>query len=174
MDSGHYRNNSLEIETMQQFSDFESPYWQDMVDMEKYHPLIGAAVRDLYYRTEYESQAELPHNPIARQNFYFNLFNEGVYDIEEYIERGRIPMRPELREAARQGSLENYMPGVPRQMRLEIMLQSLIAQMQQQGLEGQKQQLLGGEGGPGEPAGAAEGGVGGGEGIMGDPDQRSL
>lgn len=182
LDSGHYRNGRLEVELMQQFADFASPYYSELVDMTQYHPMIGDAVRDLYYRTEYESQAELPHNPIARQNYYFNLFDQGVYDFEEYIERAHIPMRPELREAARQGSLENFMPGVPRQMRLELMLQMLVANMQQQqaqagapGLPGGGATRLGGGGaGPAELAGSMEGDLGGGEGIMGDPNQRSL
>ena len=175
LDSGHYRNASQEIELVQQFADFGSPYFTDMVDMEKYHPMIGEAVRDLYYRTEYESQAELPHNPIARQNYYFNLFDQGVYDFEEYIDRAHIPMRPELRELARKGSLENFMPGVPRQVRVELMMQMMAAQQQAQQAEGQ-QQALAGSGGPQELAGGSEGGLGGGEGgdIMGDPDQRSL
>ena len=178
MDSGHYRNATQEIELIQQFGDFGSPYYTNMVDMDAYHHLIGEAVRYLYYRTEYESQAELPHNPVARQNYYFNLFDQGVYDIEEYIERAHIPMRPELREMARQNSLENYMPGVPRQMRLEMMIQAMVAQQQAGAAGGKVGQMLSGGDGSGsraELAGQAEGGVGGGgAGIAGDPDQRSL
>ena len=172
LDAGHHREARQETELIQQWVDFAAPHYSLYHDIDKYHPLMGEAVRDLYYSTEYESQAELPHNPIARQNFYWNQFLEGVIDFEEYILKAQISMRPELREQARQGSLENYMPGIPRQVRIELMIQAAQAAAQAQAAQGQMN-AAGGQ--PGLPAGGQEQAMlPDDDGMMGDPAQRRL
>ena len=174
LDAGHYRFGRQEIELMQQFVDFRDPLYLEMQDMTKFHPMMTEAVQDLYYQVEYESQAELPHNPIARQNFFWNQYIEGVIDFEEYVQKSNVSMRPELREKARKGSLENYMPGVPRDVRLQLMMQQAQAQAQMQmAADGAQQALPAGGGNPalaGQDGTASE--VDGG--IAGDPSGRSL
>ena len=177
LDAGHHRNARQEIECLQQFVDWREVYYQELHDMHQYHPMMSDAIRDLYYRVEYESQAELPHNPIARHNLYFNMYVEGIIDLEEYVQKAHISMRPELREKLRQGSLENFMPGVPRDFRLQLMAQKAQAEAQAGALGSQ----MGGGGQPGGGGGnetliagkdaenrRAEGG------IAGDPNQRAL
>ena len=126
LDPGHHRFAEQEISAYQQFVDFTDPYYVERHDMDKYHPYMAEALRDLYYNVQYESQAELPHNPIARHNFYFNQFSEGIIDLEEYVTKAKVSMRPELREKIRGVSEERFMPGIPREARLQI----LIAQAQ--------------------------------------------
>ena len=177
LDAGHHRNATQEIELYQQFVDFRKPYYSLLHDIDQYHPFMQEAIRDLYYRIEYESQAELPHNPIARHNFFFNQFDQGIIDFEEYIQKANISMRPELREKARQNSLEAFMPGVPRQMRLELMVQVLTAQAQEAAAAQNVQkvgQQAGGGGAPQIAGNDAEMAPGVGGGIAGDPDQSSL
>lgn len=174
LDAGHHRFSRQEIELYQQFVDWRDPYYLELHDMQKYHPMMTEAVRDLYYRVEYESQAELPHNPIARQNFFWNQYVEGVIDFEEYVLKSHVSMRPELREKARQGSLENYMPGVPRDVRLQLMIQMAQQRAAMQAAEAQGASLPGSAeppiqiAGQSSEEGASEGG------IAGDPSGRSL
>ena len=175
LDSGHHRFARQEVELYQQFVDWREPYYLEIHDMEKYHPYMTEAVQDLYYRVEYESQAELPHNPIARQNFFWNQFVEGIIDFEEYVQKSHISMRPELRERARKGSMDNYMPGVPREVRLQMMMQAAQAQaaMQAQASQGGGGALPGGEP-PSQIAGqSAEEGASVG-GLAGDPEGSAL
>ena len=49
--------------------------------------MMADAVQDVYYKVEPESQAELPHHLIARHNFYWNQFVEGMIPFHEYIEK---------------------------------------------------------------------------------------
>ena len=174
MDAGHHRFGTLEFELTQQYVDWRDPYYVLTHDIDKYHPMMGDAVRDLYFKSHYESQADLPHNPIARHNFFWNWYNEGVIDFEQYILLAQPPMRPALREAARQGSLESYMPGVPREFRLELMAAEIAAQGQVSAME-EEQQKIGQSGGTegryslaGDNADFAEGG------ISGNSNDRSL
>ena len=165
LDPGHHRFAEQEISGYQQFVDFTDPYYVERHDMDKYHPYMAEALRDLYYNVEYESQAELPHNPIARHNFYFNQFSEGIIDLEEYVTKAKVSMRPELREKIRAVSSERFMPGIPREARLQI----LIAQAQAEANLGAAQ----GGGGGSNIAGQTPS-EGAGDGIAGDPNQRSL
>ena len=128
LDAGHHRRAELEIELMQQYVDWRDPYYQITHDIDKYHPMMPDAVRDLYYKVIYESSAELPHNPIARHNFYWNQFVEGVIPFDDYLTKAKIQMSPQARQAAREGNLENYMPGIPREFRLQIMMESIVAE----------------------------------------------
>ena len=171
LDAGHHRRSMLELELMQQYVDWREPYYQLTHDMDKYHPMMGDAVHDLFFKTIYESRAELPHNPIARHNYFWNQYNEGVIDFEQYLLLVQPPMRPALREAARRGSLENYMPGVPREFRLELMAAEIAAQQQVAQGEGQVEQL---RGGPQRQIAGDTGGDFASEGIAGDPNQRVL
>ena len=128
LDAGVHRAAELEIELMQQYVDWQDPYYQITHDMAQYHPMMGEAVRDLYCRIIYESSAELPHNPIARHNFFWNQFVEGIIPFDDYLVKAKIQMSPEARQAAREGNLENYMPGVPREFRLQMMMEQIVAQ----------------------------------------------
>lgn len=141
LDAGHHRFAELEMELMQQYVDIREPYYAMHHDIDQYHPMLPDAIRDIFYKLVYESRAELPHNPIARHNFFWNQFNEGVIDFEQYLLLAQPPMRPALREAARQGSLENYMPGVPREFRLELMANEMAAEQQLQDAENAQGQL---------------------------------
>lgn len=171
LDAGHHRRSELELELLQQYADWREPYYQLTHDMGQYHPMMGDAVHDLYFRVIYESRAELPHNPIARHNYFWNQYAEGVIDFEQYLLLVQPPMRPALREAARQGSLENYMPGVPREFRLELMAAQIAAQQQVTQGEQQVQQL--GQGPPRRQlAGDANDFTS--EGIAGSPNDRPL
>ena len=165
LDSGHHRFSEQQVSAYQQFVDFTDPYYIEKHDMDKYHPYMPEAVRDLYYSVTYESQAELPHNPIARHNFYFNQYAEGIIDLEEYVTKSKVSMRPELREKIREVSEQDFMPGVPREARLQI----LIARAQ---AEANLAAQTGGGGGPNIAGGAPSEGAEGG--IAGDPNQRSL
>ena len=174
LDVGHYRAAVQETELIQQYIDFREPHYSLFHDIDQYHPFMADAVRDLYYGVEYESQAELPHNPIARQNFFWNQYIEGVIDFEEYILKAHISMRPELRERARRESLENYMPGIPREIRIQLLMQRAQAEAQEQQAQGAMDQAGGNPalaGGQPQQEMLPDGGEGG---MMGDPSQRRL
>ena len=141
LDAGQHRFAEMELELVQQYVDVREPYYGLYHDIDQYHPMLPDAIRDLFFKTIHESRAELPHNPIARHNYFWNLHDEGVIDFEQYLLLAQPPMRPALREAARRGSLENYMPGVPRQFRLELMAAELAANQQVQQAEQAQQQL---------------------------------
>ena len=168
LDSGHHRFSEQQVSAYQQFVDFSDPYYIEKHDMDKYHPLMSEAIRDLYYKVEFESQAELPHNPIARHNFFFSLYNEGVIDMEEYVDKAKISMRPELRERIRDVSEDAFMPGIPREARLQIQIAQAQAEAQASAA-----------GGVGQPSASPQvagssPSEGDGGGIAGNPDQRSL
>ena len=90
--------------------------------------------------------------------------------MEEYVDKAKISMRPELRERIRDVSDEAFMPGIPREARLQIQ----IAQAQ-----AEAQASAAGAGGGGQPSGSPQvagdsPAEGAGDGIAGSPDQRSL
>ena len=172
LDAGFHRHAELEIELIQQFVDWMDPYYQITHDMAQYHPMMGDAVRDLYLKVIHESRAELPHNPIARHNFYWNQFVEGVVDFEQYLLLAQVPMRPALRQAARMGSLENYMPGVPREFRLQLKAAEIAAQQQAEQAE-QNQQGIDKQITQNRYAIAGDGDFGS-DGIAGSPEDAAL
>ena len=170
LDSGHHRFGEHQVSCYQQFVDFTEPYYIEKHDMDKYHPYMAEAVRDLYYNVEYESQAELPHNPIARHNLYFNQYSEGIIDLEEYVTRAHVSMRPALREKIRDISEKHFMPGIPREVRVQM----LLAEAQAAAALAAQQGAGGGGGAPSSPAGNTPPEGLSDEGIAGDPNQRSL
>lgn len=173
LNAGHHRFAEQEIELMQQFVDFREPYYALYHDLDQYHPMMPDAMRDVYYRVESESQAELPHNPIARHNFYWNQYLEGIIPFHEYIEKANVSMSPQAREKARRNSMANYMPGIPREIRIELM--RMMAQ--QMANAGQAQNQLGqiAQQQPGQIAGQTpEINDFTSQGIAGDPNQRPM
>jgi len=108
LDESYRRQARLEIYMIQQFYEFQDPrvnrQWGDGEWL-----LWSEGMRDLLWDVKVESQADLPHNTVARINYAIQLLQIGVYDIEEFLNTTGIHIRPELRSKIRQATGFNPM-----------------------------------------------------------------
>lgn len=102
-----------ELNYLQQFVDFDTPYWRKQYDFSESQEM-SMALRNLRYDVEVESKEDLPHDLESRINLLLTLLQTGCADLEEFYRQTGFKVRPELRESIRaQSSAENFQAGVP-------------------------------------------------------------
>lgn len=126
-----------EVSYLQQFVDFDTPYWRQQYDFSESQDM-SMALRNLRYDVEIESKEDLPHDLESRINLLLTILQTGCADLEEFYRQTGFKIRPELREAIRmQSSAENFKAGVPFNEGAMIRLE---AEAQSQGIANQAMQ----------------------------------
>jgi len=182
MDHGHQRAATIETSMVQQFMTIDTQTL--LQDKERGELLeMNLAIRELFYDVKVESNADLPHNPIARIEFATSMLSLGIFDVKEFVLFLGLHPRPELMMQLEQAS-EFFMPAIPHeqqsQIRLELEMAKMRMQEAQAGIpaEGGAPAGGGGEsiGTQAPPVGRTSGETvsGGGTAAAGNPNQRPL
>ena len=132
MEPGHMRHAKLKMAAMQQWADFRSHHYAKHHDISQ-HQYMPEAFKQLFFGIELTSMAELPTDMESRETYGMVKVQNGIWDLEQFVQFTGTPMRPELRRLVRDVSLNHFIPGLPNNIQSQIRLQGaqLLAQQQQ-------------------------------------------
>ena len=163
-----------EVSNLQQFVDFDTPYWRSQHDFQESQEM-SLALRNLRYDIDVESKENLPHDVESRINLMLTLLGAGLADAEEFYRHTGFQVRPELRDSIRmQSDPQAFKLGIPFQ---EGALMNLQSENQLAGIAAEAQgvqQLSPGTGVPAEFMQALSGGGANNALPSGEPDYEDI
>ena len=120
-DSSWERFSRQRVQLMQQFVDFNTPYWRDQFDAAEFQELsgdvrgqMGEAIRNLLFDVKLHTKSDLPFSPQERINWVTQLWSVGFVDLPYVFKVLDLDVGAEFLELVHRQSNENeFIVGIP-------------------------------------------------------------
>ena len=129
---GWYRMYRQRVITLQQFADFNAPYWRRQTDVSGEYSRFGDAMRNLRWDLKIHSKADLPFSPSERIQQAVFLWMHGLCDIPYVYKTIDINAGAELEEIIKQQNQpQDFISGIPGPEQAVMRQQIRMAEMGQ-------------------------------------------
>ena len=111
-DSSWERFSRQRIQLMQQFVDFDTPYWRRQNDVGEFQHM-SEALRNLQFDVKLHSKSDLPFDPQERINMVVQLWMFGLVDLPYLFKVLDLDVSPDFIELAERQAEGEFIVGLP-------------------------------------------------------------